>query len=126
MKIRRPKNQRGFTLIEIMLAMMLLGTTGVSLMSAFSNASLATDAPENLAYGIASQHLATLNEAVRNDWWGANGRPLSMVNPAPQPAVETPNPPGTHTFTPAYTVNTVDSNGDGEDFRRVRITVTWP
>lgn len=137
MKIRRLRTRLGFTLVEIMVAMALVGATGVSILGAFSNSSLTSDAPENAAYYLAAQQLARLNEAVRADWWAANGQPLSLNSAGPQPAAETLN--SSHSYSPSYTVNpsgvnwdgaasgaSLDGNGDGsEDYRRVRMVVSW-
>ena len=118
-----PKRCRGFTLVEILMAMMLLGVTGVSTLRAFSNASALTDTAENPAYYLASQHLANLSEAVRQDWWPNNGNPLSLVG-APGPAAETVSG---RLYTPVSTIATSELNGDAdEDFRRVRVVVSWP
>ena len=112
-----------------MIAMVLLGTTGVSLLSAFSNASRSVDLPENAAYYLATQQLASLAEFVRDDQWAVPSLSLSLNNPIPQPAPETING---RVYSSSYTVNDstiapIDANADGlDDYRKVKVRVSWP
>ena len=123
-------DRAGFTLMEIIIAMALLAAAGTTMFRVFTSVAQVSLSKSDTAYNLASQNLALLYEAVRQDWWPNANRPLSLQagTAIPQPPAETVD--GT-TFNASYTVNNnsgvlIDGNADGdEDYRRVTMTVSW-
>ena len=116
--------RNGFTLVEILVAMLLLaGISGVAFNSFSSSSKLASGSfKEVTAYNLARRQLEYLYESVRADQWAAAGFPLSTVGPAPQPGNIVLDG---ITYGRVYTVTSIDVDGGGEDYRRVRVTMTW-
>ena len=114
-------NERGFTLLEIGIATLLLVGMIAGLFGAFVSANHWIQPQNNTGYNLARERLEQLAEAVRHDWWSLGGRPLSAGA----------HPEGVFTYDGVnynrdYTVTSVDANGDTvEDYRRVEVTVTW-
>ncbi len=128
------KNCAGFSLVEIIIAMLILTGVGAMTMSAFVSSAKTTQPGANIGYNFGRGIFEKMYEFVRQDQWAAASLPLSLATPGtggpftPQGSTTTLNG---KTYTAAYTVNgnsgtAIDSNSDGkEDFRRVRMTVTW-
>jgi prepilin-type N-terminal cleavage/methylation domain-containing protein len=126
------RGARGFSLMEVMVAMVLLAAVGGTVMVAFTSSTQVVSSDTGVAYNFARGIMEQFQERVVTNW-DAAGNPLALL-PANRPAI--PNNPKSlngDTFTAAYTVNTndgvtrIDNNGDGdEDFKRVNLTVTWP
>ncbi len=118
------RSSGGFTLFEILIALVLLSAVGVFAMNSFNNSTLITTGKQNTASNLARQNLEDLKNAVGDLWWNAGGQRLSPVGPSPQPAATVLDG---ITFTPTYTVTNVDIDLDGTaDVRRVTTNVCWP
>ena len=116
------KKNTGFSLMEVLVAMVLLATVGGLTMFSFTNSTQATQPSASVAYNYGRGLMEEMYERVRQDHWTDPGLPLSLVNPAQFP-VRALNG---KTYTPSYTSTKGDLNGDGvEDFRKVKMTVSW-
>lgn len=122
--------RHGFSLIEVLVAMVLLAGVGGAMIYAFSSTTQVAQSDYGIAYNIARGQIEQLAERVRQDTWGTAGLPLALQNVPARPAIA-PKSLNGDTFTSTYTVNSnsgvaVDQNADGEeDFRRVTMTVSW-
>lgn len=128
---KRPSRYAGFTIVEILVAIVLLGFVGAIVFSSFSSsAKLAQPNDANTAMNVARGYLESFYEYVREDsnYYYNPGTPIATTAPGPQ--ARTQNLDGV-TYTANYTVNNntstiVDTNGDGkEDYRKVKMTVSW-
>lgn len=131
MKIAARAANAGFSLLEIMVAMVLLAGVSLAVMSSFSSSSRVANSGGqlNVAYNFGRGVLERLHEFVLADaTWTTSGNPLSLDAPGPQGLATTLNG---DTFSVNYEVNEstlamVDEDADGlEDYRRVRMTVAW-
>ncbi len=114
--------EHGFTLIEILVAALIIALSSGVLLSAFVNANRAIRPGFNVAGYLAKARLELLYEAVRQDWWGVGGQPLS-----PGTVNEGNIPINGVNYNRTYVVTNVDANGDTvNDYRRARVTITWP
>jgi prepilin-type N-terminal cleavage/methylation domain-containing protein len=123
---------KGFTLVEILVAMVLLAGIGAASLSAFSSTTRIVRTDQNVAYNFARGSLEKMFEQVRQDTWDTGSLPLSLATPGPQNIASVVNG---QTLTMAYEVNDTpssstappqDLNGDGiEDYRKVTMTVSW-
>lgn len=115
--------QGGFSLMEILMAMVLLGAVGAATMHAFSSSAQVTQSDTGVAYNFTRGLLEEMHERVRQDQWGAPSLPLSLTSPGPQGQTKSLNG---DTYTANYTVTSMDPDGaGGEDYRRVTMTVSW-
>lgn len=113
---------KGFTLVELLVTALIIALASGVVLSAFVNAHRAVRPGTNVAGYLAKERLELLNEAVRQDWWLAGGRPLT-----PGTVAEGNFPVDGVPYTRSYTVTDINVNGDGvNDYRRARVTVTWP
>ena len=112
----------GFTLMEIMVAMTLLSVVGATALSSFSSTTKVVQSKDNTALNIARGYLEAMHEYVRQDTWGNSNAPLAVTNPTLPGA--NPQTLDATSYNTAYTVD-VDPNGNGADYRRTRMTVTW-
>ena len=111
--------------MEILVAMVLLAGAGsVIFYSMSSSVKLAQPSPQRYtAYNLARQNSESLTNAVRDDWWGATGHPLS---PTTQETTLASTSYDGVSYTPRYTVVDVDVNGDGQvDYRKTDTKVQW-
>jgi type II secretory pathway pseudopilin PulG len=116
------RGDRGFTLVELTVAALLVVTVAAGVLATLINAAQAIRPANHVAHYLAMQTFERLHEAVRQDWWPLGGFPLSVGGPYPDAAPVMDGVPYTRT----YQVFS-ETNGDGiEDYRRVRVTVTWP
>ena len=117
------ENQKGFGLMEIMIAALLTATVAAGVLATLVNAKRVIRPTDSIAGYLARERLETLYEAVRQDWWGAAGNPLSVGGPTPD-NVTVDN----ITYNRSYTVTAINANGDAvpDDYRRVDLTITWP
>ncbi len=117
------KDEKGFTLIEIMIAALLVTTTAAGALAMFVNAKKMIRPGNNIAGYLAQQKLETLYEAVRQDWWGLGGRPLTAGGPYAD-AVTVDG----ILYNRSYTVTAINANTDAvpDDYRKVDVTITWP
>ena len=121
----------GFTLMEILIAMILLSLVGAVALSALSSSARITQPKNNVAMNIARGYLEELYEYVRADWSGNNNSPLALTGSTLPPGPPVPQVLDGVTYTTAYQVNPptgaiIDLDGDSqEDYRKVTMTVTW-
>ena len=108
----------GFTLMEILVAMVLMATVGAVAFSSFSSGAKIGQNNRNVAVNVGRGVLENLYEAVRDDWWPNAGHPLTPGGPTAQPNV-------TLNGVTYSSVKTVSSPGGGTDYRRARVTVCW-
>ncbi|MCG3176031.1 MAG: hypothetical protein MOGMAGMI_00969 [Candidatus Omnitrophica bacterium] len=118
-----PRRIEGFTLLEITLAAILFAVAAAGVLSAFANASRAVTPGNNTAHYLAAERHEILREAVRQDWWGAGGNPLSPGGPTSDGTI-TLNGVG---YDRQWTVVAVNADGAGEtdDYRRATVRVEW-
>jgi len=126
---------KGFTLVEILVALVLLAGLGIAALSAFSSSAQIVDTDQNVAYNFARSTVERLFEQVRQDTWGTDSLPLSLTTPGPQNITSTPAPTSP-IFRASYQINgdpntgtaaILDQDGDTlEDYRQVTATVCWP
>jgi prepilin-type N-terminal cleavage/methylation domain-containing protein len=123
---------RGFSLMEVMVAMVLLAAVGGVVMRSFTSSVQVTSPDTGVAYNFGRGVLEQFHERVRADQWASPANPLALL-PGGRPAI--PSNPKTlngNTYTASYTVSgdtglAIDTNGDGEeDYRRVVLAVSWP
>jgi prepilin-type N-terminal cleavage/methylation domain-containing protein len=125
------KSGRGFSLMEVLVAMVLLGAVGAATMHAFSSSvGVVAQNDAGVAYNVARGRLEQFLEYVRQDQWSTAALPLSRQTAPARPAIPNKVLNG-DTFVTTYAVNNdsdqpIDQNADGvEDYRRVTMTVTW-
>ena len=122
------KRPNGFTLMEVLVAMILLASVAAVSLYSFSSAATVTQPGSGAAYNFGRGLFEQMLERVRQDQWGTASLPLSVSTPGPQALTKSLNG---KTYTANYTVNSasgtaLDANADGqEDFRKVKMTVTW-
>lgn len=118
-QIMNRKNAYGFTLMEVVVAMLLVTVVGASIFTAFVNASRWASPSELAAIYDARGKVDQLYESVRQDTWGGGGSALS---------------PGTYTatvtidgrvYTQTYVVTSVSLDGVNEAYRKVVVTDSW-
>lgn len=115
-------DKRGFTLLELVIAALLLVTVCAGILSAFFNAMRLVDPKAGLESLFARERLERLYEYVRHDWWSTSTGPLSVGN---YPSDGTRSLPNGKTLSRSYVVTAVDVNGDAvADYRRVVTQVT--
>ncbi len=117
------KHHDGFTLIELMIAALLMATVAAGVLGMLINAKQAIRPGSSIAGYLVKDKLESLYEAVRQDWWGVAGNPLSTGGPY----TDTVTVNGV-TYNRSYNVTAVDANADGttDDYRKVDVTITWP
>ena len=121
--MRNQIGRSGFTVMEILVAMVLLAAVAASALSSFTSATRITQPRSGIAQNIARGYLEQFYEYVRQDQYAAATPTPISTPPAPPPLTQTLD--GT-TYTTAYTVTAAEQNGDAqEDYRRVRMTVSW-
>ena len=116
--------RRGFTLIETILAALLLSTVVAGMYGAFVSAARWNRPPFNIAHNIAREKLENLYEAVRADWWDTG-----TTAPAGYRLDVGSYPDGQVTvdglaYSREYIVSAVQ--GGYADYRRVEVKVQWP
>ena len=122
--------QKGFSLIEVLVAMVLLAGVGGAMIFGFSSAGQSVRSDYGIAYNVARGQLEQMYERVRQDTWANASLPLSRQTVPARPAIA-PKSLNGKTFTTTYSVNndsnaSIDANGDGqEDYRLVQMTVNW-
>ena len=129
--MKRQYGSLGFTLTELLAAVVLMSTVAVVVLSSFSSITKIVRPQNNVAVNIARGHLERFYEYVREDaaYYYNAGTPISYNAPGPQPLTQTLD--GV-VYTTTYVVNNgsstaIDVNGDGqEDYRKVKLTVSWP
>ena len=125
----KPCDRRGFTLMEILVAMTLLSAVAAIAMSSFSNSTKVVPSNANTAFNVARGYLEQFYEYVREDWRPNNNIPLALSGSL----LPSANPQALNgvTYTTTHRVNNssgamIDANGDGqEDYRKIDVTVTW-
>ena len=137
--MRKTLNELGFTMMEILVAMVLLAAISSAAFSAFSNSVQVSQPYRNVALNIARSYLDCFYEYVRDDYYPMSGLPLS-INSAVLPG----SLPDTMSFygksfhvkfavnpdasggSSGVIINANAASGDvREDYRRVTMTVTW-
>ena len=130
-------NKRGgFSMMEILVSMVLLGAVGAVTISAFTSSVRVTGNDTGVAFNVGRGEMEKFFEFVRQDQWADTGRKLSVASAPARPAIAD-RALNTETYATTYTVNDmdnngnddnaiIDANGDGqEDYRKVKMTVTW-
>ena len=126
--MKKPFDRLGFTIFEILVAMILLSAISAAALSSFSSSAKIVQSSNNTATNIARGYLERFYEYVREDWRATAGLPVSLSAPGPQGLTQTLD--GV-TYTTNYAVNDgssvpIDVAGDGlEDYRKVKMTVSW-
>lgn len=113
----------GFTLLEITIAALLFATAAAGVLSAFVNASRALTPGNNTAHYLAAERQEMLREAVRQDWWGVGGNPLSAGGPYNDGVINLNGVAYTRSWTVAA-VN-ADAAGETDDYRRAVVRIEW-
>lgn len=110
---------RGFTLIELIVAATLLAAVAGAIFGALASANrfARPELDRSIGVHLAREKLEELSEAVRQDWWGDNGRPLSTGS-SPNENVTIDGA----VYKRSYRVQSVA----GKDYRRVTMTVELP
>ncbi|GEM_PF-1352728 len=126
MSLPRKSRQAGFTLIEVIIASLLVSTVMAMLLAAFISANRWVSPEYNSAHYVARQQLERLSEQVRQDWWNVSAtdperRLNAAYNPPDRPA-ETITLDGV-TYTRNYTVSNISANG--RDYRKAAVAVQW-
>lgn len=125
------RSTRGFSLLEIIIALMLLSGVAMVVMSSFSASTrvVSGGGERNVASNFGRSILERMFEYVKADaTWTAPGGPLSLSAPGPQNVGMALNG---QNYTASYSVNSattapIDADGDGEeDYRTVDLTVSW-
>ncbi len=134
--------QDGFTLLEIVIAALLLATVSVGLFAAFVSANRWIQQPRNdrandVAFNVARQRLENLYGAVREDWWldnAANRGVNSGLNMTPGHTGELMTDPASGEtlvvnldgmdYRRGYRVSAVTIGG-AEAYRRAEVNVHW-
>ena len=119
------KNEAGFTLIEIIVAMILVTLVGASVLMAFVNASRWAEPSVLAAVYDARGRLDQLNTEVRSDEWdvsdsGYSGNGLSLGTHTPDEL-----PLNKRTYTQSYVVSSVPLGGVSDAYRKVVVTESW-
>lgn len=117
------KDEKGFSLIEIMIAALLVTTVAAGALAMLVNAKRMIRPGNNIAGYLAKDKLESLYEAVRQDWWGVAGNPLSTGGPY----TDTVTVDGI-LYNRSYNVTAINANADAvpDDYRKVDVTITWP
>ena len=123
------RNAKGFTLMEIMVAMVLLASVASMAFSSFASSQKVIQNQDSLAYFVARWHLDRFYEFVRQDQYAPDTPSPLSLNGRPAPA----NVVLDTTYTAAYTLNNsagaaakIDANGNGqEDYRTVNLVISW-
>jgi prepilin-type N-terminal cleavage/methylation domain-containing protein len=128
--MRKQHGKSGFTLMEILVAMVLLSVVAASALSSFSSSTTVVQSKHNTALNVARSYLEQLYEYVRQDTYGNVNAPLALSG-ATLPSSGTQTLDGV-VYTTTYQVNPdtpftpIDVDGDGlEDYRKVRMAVSW-
>jgi prepilin-type N-terminal cleavage/methylation domain-containing protein len=110
----------GFTLIEVLVAMVLLAAVGGVTLQVFTNTARVTQDNTAAFYSVGRTVLEEIHERVRADQWGNGGWPTNPPGlPGPQPRVFNL---GGAQYTATWVV-TPNPDGNGGDYRRVTVTV---
>jgi prepilin-type N-terminal cleavage/methylation domain-containing protein len=124
------RNRKGFTLIEVVLAVVLLASMSVGIYAAIISATKWTQPEVNKGYNVAREKLEALYTSVRQSNWSNAANPLNTTN---APVTETTSLDSTNyarVTTLGAAINRNSGTGPGqdseEDYRKVEITVTLP
>ena len=118
------KDSSGFSLIEILVAMVLLVAVSGLAFSAFSSSAKVQQTPNNVAANVSRGIIEQLREFVRAN--PVAGNPLAVGAYSTGSGLATSISLNGTTFSPTYNVVSVDINGDGiEDYRKVDTRVQW-
>lgn len=109
----------GFTLVEVIIAMLLVTTVGASVLMAFVNASRWASPSGLTALYDARGNLDQLNEAVRNDTWNLASNDLSVGTHSSTVTIDG------RTYTRNYVVTSVPLGGVTDAYRKVVATNSW-
>ena len=134
------KHGFGFSLVEVLIAMVLLAGATAMATSAFTSSLKSTQPGANVAYNFGRGIMEKMYEFVRDDQWATLALPLSTTT-VPQPGTAGAFTPQNSikalngkTYTATYVVNDntgvpINANsgaGDTrEDFRKVKVTINW-
>lgn len=114
----RARNERGFSLVEVLVGGLLLAGVVVGLMRVFTSTSgfVPSQIAKSDQSNLGREKLEELNESVRQDWWSLTTQGLSLNGDGS--ARTTTDLAGGQRESKVSAVNT-----DGQDYRKVEITV---
>jgi prepilin-type N-terminal cleavage/methylation domain-containing protein len=122
----RGKRQAGFTLLEVVIAALLISTVMAALLAAFISANRWVNPQFNVAHYLARQQFERLSEQVRQDWWNnSTTDPERRLNAGYNPPTR---PDDVLTldgldYTRNYVVS--DVSPGGRDYRKAKVSVEW-
>lgn len=118
---------RGFSILEVLVAMILLGIIASGMFATFSIVGKGPgklDLPELKGLIFARDTLERLKNNVSED--ATRAAPLVDADADPATGTTYDDPTTDADFTREYTVYDVDMNADGTiDYKRVTVKVTW-
>jgi prepilin-type N-terminal cleavage/methylation domain-containing protein len=117
---QKNSSQNGFSLVEILIALALLGVLSGTIFHAFTSVTPLSPTNQSKAYNLGREGLENLYGAVRQDTWDA-GNLRSGVNQACVGPASPTSLDGTN-FSCNYTVSSV---AGGPDYRKVDVVVSW-
>ena len=123
MRVLKKGGEAGFSLVEVVVATVILSTVIVGILRAFISANLfvASQGERTAAADLARQQLEDLYEEVRQDKWNLSNQKLS---PGTTLGAASTSVVDGVTYTRSYTVSSVN-DGPTEAYRKVEVTVTW-
>lgn len=117
----KPRGAAGFTLLEIIIATLLISTVMSVVLAGFVSANKWVSPESNVAYNLGRERLDRLYEFVRQDWWNNTSTdPQRSLNPAYNPPAETITLDGM-AYTRDYTVSALST----KPYRKAKVTVEW-
>jgi prepilin-type N-terminal cleavage/methylation domain-containing protein len=117
---------RGFTLLEAMIALVILGLVGTASLALFGAASRSAGRAEEWARGVAYAEAAM--EEAKLDWDDAAERARARAGGVPEPLTAVPSAvgPGRTDSLPGGFSRTVDVAGRAPGLRLIVVTVGMP
>ena len=115
-----PANNRGFSLLELLIAALLLATAVAALFGTFVSAAKWIKQEREIGAYLDVARIESLREASRADWWSLSGYPLTIGGPYSEATIKLND----IEYTRTYTVSAVTATGS-PDYRRVEVVTTW-
>ena len=116
-------SQKGFSLLEVMIATVLLATVSIGLLSIFASSRKVLDPERNIAHNSVRDKLAALYIEVKDSTWN---NASNLLYPTSSSGVTTSESLNNVNYQSTKTVASVDADGDGqEDYRKVQVANSW-